>query len=495
MAKGRSAGALFLATVAILLAASPAPAAPWTATQLPGPAGKVYLLGVSCPSKSLCVAVGTNNLIASSTDPTGGAGAWDVVYAGEGPWPKTDEWPAPFISGRQIQGVSCPSPRLCVGVTDQGNIYTSTQPTGPASSWKAISIDGQGRNTHLFGVSCPTVSLCVAVSGKRTDEGKILTSTDPTGDAAAWHAIELGESFEFRAVSCASPSLCVAVANDGRIIASTDPTGDASAWQDIGAPGGPGSLRAVSCVATVLCVSGNQGGNILSSANPAGGASSWDEVNGGGSVQITGVSCPSASECLVVDNNGDVLTSTDPTGGRGAWSFENLVPYTPASGPTELDGGNALLAASCPSNVFCATSGAYGQIFTSSTPFAKGGNPPAPNPARRRPKRPRARISRLHLPIRSGIHHGIGTVMVRFYAKGGARGFLCKLDRHAFKPCRSPKHYRLHVGPHVLRVRAIGMTGLEGPIARETFFLGPHCERVGHGERICQRRAGGRMGA
>ena len=305
MARGRRAACwvIFALSVGALMA-GPACASTWTGARLPGSAGKVFLLGVSCPSQSLCVAVGTNNLIASSTNPTGGSAAWSVVYAGEGPWENTDSWPTPEISGRQIQGVSCPSPSLCVAVTDQGNIYSSTNPTGPASGWSVAQIDEKGRNTHLEGISCPIVSLCVAVTGGRNDSGKVLTSTNPTGGPAAWQTAQVDE-LDLRAVSCGSPSLCVAVGDEGRIVTSTNPTGG------IGAPGGPGSLRAVSCALALLCVSGNKGGNLLSTTNPAGGSSSWSEVDGGGSVQITGASCPSASECLAVDDNGDVLTSTE----------------------------------------------------------------------------------------------------------------------------------------------------------------------------------------
>jgi hypothetical protein len=42
--------------------APPALASSWTTAQLPGPAAKVFMLDVSCPSQGLCVAVGTNNL-------------------------------------------------------------------------------------------------------------------------------------------------------------------------------------------------------------------------------------------------------------------------------------------------------------------------------------------------------------------------------------------------------------------------------------------------
>jgi hypothetical protein len=463
----------------------PALASSWTTAQLPGEAAKVFLLGVSCPSQGLCVAVGTNNLIASSTDPTGGSSAWHFAYVGEGPWPNTENWPTENISGRQIQSVSCPSANLCVAVTDQGNIYTSTNPTGGASSWAATQIDGKGSNIHLFGVSCPTLGLCVAVSGKRSlhggiDNGKIFSSTDPTGGASAWRSIEFGELVEFRGVSCSSPSFCVAVTADGRIFSSTEPRGEASAWHPIGAPAGPGSLDAVSCVATALCLSGNEGGSLLSSTNPSAGAPSWSQASGGGSVQITGTSCPSASECVAVDDNGDVLTSTEPAGGAAAWSFANVVPFT-------SDEGNALFAASCPSSALCAVAGSRGQILTNSAPFAKAAAP-ATTRGRRRKKRPKVKIASLiDQTSRKQMETQRGKVLVRFYSRDGARGFLCKLDRSHFRPCRSPRRYRVRDGNHVFRARAIGYTGLRGPVAVERFTIGPICEGRDHKTHPCKR--------
>ncbi len=466
--------AVVLAAFAMLSAPMAASASPWTRAQLPGIAGKVFLLGVSCPSPSLCVAVGTNNLIATSTDPTGGEADWNVVYAGEGPSPYISP-SAPFISGRQIQDVSCPSLGLCVAVTNQGNIYTSTEPTGPAWAWNVTPIDGNGRNIHLEGVSCPTVSLCVAVTGGRNDSGKVFTSTNPTGGAAAWQVTQLDESLDLRAVSCGSPSLCVAVGNEGRIVTSTDPIGGASSWTVIGAPAGPGGLRGVACVAAPLCVSGNKSGNLLSSTNPT-GSSSWSTFNGGTSVQITGVSCPSASECLAVDNNGNVLTSNDPSGGMSAWSLAKLAPYRPPEG-NALE-GNGFFGASCPSHSLCVVTGALGQIFTSKTPFSATPEPQKPATGRR-PKRPRVKVAKVQLPFRKQIERGNGRVTIRFYANGKVRGFSCKLDHRPFRPCRSPKRYRLGVGKHVFMVRATGLTGLKGPITREPFRIYPACNTAG----------------
>lgn len=222
--KSWTALAVALASLSMLLLPSSALASSWSGVQLPGEAGKVFLLGISCPTPSFCVAVGTNNLIASSNNPTGSSGAWDFIYAGEGPQPEPERPPGAaqpppprFLPGHQIQGVSCPSTGLCVAVMNQGNIYSSTNPTGPASAWKTADIDGKGPNTHLYGVSCPSTSLCIAVAGKGKgahDAGQnseILTATDPTGAASVWQAAELSGSIDLRAVSCATPRLCVAV--------------------------------------------------------------------------------------------------------------------------------------------------------------------------------------------------------------------------------------------------------------------------------------------
>jgi hypothetical protein len=440
----------------------------WSRIRLPGIAGKAFLLGASCTSQSSCLAVGTNNLIASSTDPRGGA--WNVVYGGEGPWPESDEWKTNEISGRQIQGISCPSPNLCVAVTDLGDIYTSTDPTGSESSWQVADIDGQGRNIHLFAVSCPTATFCAAVSGKRTDPGYILTSTNPAAGALSWHATELGDSYEFRGISCGTPSFCVAVDDSGRLLTSVDPEGGLEAWRLIGTPAGPGSLRAVSCVATTVCVSGNEGGNILASTDPTGSPSSWHTLNGGASVQITGISCPSASRCLAVDNNGDVLTSTDPGGGSGSWASSNLLPFTEAE-------GNALFGVSCPSTRLCVLVGARGQIFTGVSPFD-----PNSTPIKRGSKqrlRPRVKIASIHLPFRRQLENGNGRVLIRFYARGGARGFECRFDRRRYSRCRSPKRYPVTVGRHRFFARAIGYTGLRGPVTREVIKIPPLCTPAG----------------
>ena len=467
--KRRYLTAVAVGLVTLILGGSSATAAfgsTWTGRQLTGEASKVMMFGVSCPTTSLCVAVGGNNAIASSTNPAGGAESWNAVYAGAG---AVVFGGGGFFNGRQIRGVSCPSAQLCVAVTYDGLIYTSTNPAGTADGWAVTDVDGTGPNTHFYGVSCPSVSFCAAAAGG----GRVATTTNPTGGAAAWTITQLATPLELRGVSCVSATFCVAVGDDGdrstpepgvngQVLSSTNPL--AGVWQRVPMAGAQGSLYGASCPSPALCVSGNLLGNLVVSTSPTGPTNAWSTIDGGGTVQITDTDCPSPTRCVAVDNNADVLTSTNPTGGPGDWTFTNVIPY-PLVDETQANG---MFGASCPSVSFCALVGAKGQILTSNDPFVVA---PAPVKAtgkgkkKKRPKRPRVTIAR---PPLNGIEIDPGTkapVRIFFYARKHVqvRGFACKLDGHSVKRCRSPKGYRVGVGHHVFRVRAIGWTGLEGP--------------------------------
>ncbi len=255
----------------------------------------------------------------------------------------------------------------------------------------------------------------------------------------------------------------------GEILSSSAPLG--GAWQQVQTPEVPGNLFDVDCASPVLCVSGNPLGGLLVSTEPAGPSTAWPRTAGGGTVQITGVDCASASACVAVDNNADVLTSTDPAGGPGEWTFTNLIPYT------QIDGtfaSNAMWGVSCPSISFCAIAAADGQIFTSEDPFTPSATPvgkkKAPGKRHRGPKRPRTQIARG--PV--GPQEFSGRKFVarfRFYARGRAsvRGFLCEMDDRRMRPCHSPNVFRVGVGHHRFRVRAIGWSGLKGPISKAFF--------------------------
>jgi hypothetical protein len=383
-------------------------------------------------------------------------------------------WPP---NQNEIKGVSCPSPQLCVAVGIEGLVLTSTDPTGGVATWSTADLSPSGPNTHFYAVSCPSPSFCAATAAG----GKIATSTNPTGGASAWTVAQLADPLNLRGISCLSPSFCVAVGDDGEIrpdltdvgevLSSTDPL--VGAWQQVQLPGVPRNLYGVSCPSPTLCVSGDVLGNLVVSTDPTGPASAWPVSRGGGTVQLTAAACPSVSRCVAVDNNADVLTSTDPAGGAGEWSFINLIPYTQIDGTLA---SNAMWGVSCPSISFCAIAGGDGQVFTSEDPFAA--TPVTVKKVGKRhrklrgrgPKRPRTILARGPAPAIE-LNGRKLTVPFRFFAAEHAsvRGFVCKIDKRPLKRCHSPKLYRVGFGRHRFRVRAVGWSGLKGPVASVPF--------------------------
>src|SRR4051794_29172945 len=87
----------------------------------------------------------------------------------------------------------------------------------------------------LGDVACPTAALCVAPDGI----GDVLTTTTPTGGAAAWAKSDIlgpikdGDAYGGppgpNHVTCASASLCFLFGHGRYVYTSTDPAGGARA--------------------------------------------------------------------------------------------------------------------------------------------------------------------------------------------------------------------------------------------------------------------------
>jgi len=180
----------------------------WAIAQLDS---SIHFTGVSCAGPTLCVAVARGGTIAVSSDPTGGASAWKVVDAPGG--------------AGDLEGIDCVE-SLCAAGNATGNILTSTEPIGSAP-WSEAKA---GIAALVTGISCPTTSACLGVD----NNGSVFTSTDPTGGSGAWNAQNLvpfeaseGEGqFPHNALfsaSCASTSLCALVGSDSRIFTSSTP--------------------------------------------------------------------------------------------------------------------------------------------------------------------------------------------------------------------------------------------------------------------------------
>ena len=156
---------------------------------------------MSCPSAGFCAAVDNKGNSLTSTNPTGGAAAWTLHSAIDGT--------------NDLEGISCPSASLCVAIRQTDfteTILTSTAPTvnGP---WKSRKVEPANQFFTLFGISCPSKTLCVAAD----DNGDVLTSTNPTGGAAAWTRTPVDARWSFYAMSCSTLPLCAGVDQGGNV--------------------------------------------------------------------------------------------------------------------------------------------------------------------------------------------------------------------------------------------------------------------------------------
>jgi PQQ-like domain len=300
------------------------------------------LWAVSCTVNAQCVAVDSSGHVITSSSPTVGAGAWTVSQLGM-------EDPA---------GASCPTADLCV-VVGSNTVATSTTPLGPGTSWKVIRLSGAN---SLIRVSCPTVSLCVGV----TYGGNAVTSTNPTGGAAAWRVTHIdgpagcapGETAladcSLADVSCPTTDFCAAVDGGGKVLVTSNPTGGSTAWRSKLVNRGAHD-PSISCSGKNLCVVVD-GTTVIVSSNPASAAPVWKAATVAGIDTLHGVSCASPSLCVAVEQLGKIVTSTNPTGGAAAWKAFSVIET------------NSLGHIACPAIQLCVATDNNGNIVSSTEP-------------------------------------------------------------------------------------------------------------------------------
>lgn len=258
--------------------------------------------GASCPSSRLCIATDGTPRILTSTNPTGGRRAWTLGAIGH--------------SG-DITTISCPTTSMCVASgADElvDGFYVSTDPAGGAATW---SFGGVAFGSQISSVSCPSVALCVAVD----QSGDVMTSADPAGGAGTWGIFAIDPRATFLGVSCPSVSLCVAVDLYGAIYSSTDPTAGPGAWHRMLRRGHHRGWFGVDCPTVRLCVATGTGFETSTRPDRPGSWHHAPEPRTDEPFRddVTGISCASVRLCVGADTGGLVFVSTDPTGGIRAW--------------------------------------------------------------------------------------------------------------------------------------------------------------------------------
>jgi hypothetical protein len=245
-------------------------------TRVQQPRGKI--VGLSCPSAKFCAAVDHNG--------------WVSTYNGH-------SWTAPrnLDPIASLTALSCATATSCIAVDNQGNAFRYR-----GSTWSApTKIDSVGA---LTSVSCATASWCFAVD----DNGNAVLYS-----ASRWHRPhKLLVDSPLTAVSCSSTHFCMAVSADVRSVRYTNGWQHPQWMNGVTPSGGPGYhgieyVHAVSCSSPSYCVAGEFGGvQFFTGAG-------WSIRTIGqlrftvGHHDIHSVSCVSESFCGVVDSTGDPI--------------------------------------------------------------------------------------------------------------------------------------------------------------------------------------------
>ncbi len=348
--------------------------------------GNSALEAIACPTTQLCVAAGNTRSrfeFAVSADPAGGAGAWHLTRGPRVP------------SMESLLGLSCPSASLCVAGTNGSDVLSSTSPS--TGGWRLVKIpgatqidavscasatscfagdefgagasssapgSGKWRRAHapgLLSVTCPTGSLCVGV----TQAGPLTSSRAPA--TGHWHDADIGGTSNVLGLACPISTECLAIDDAGKILSSSDPAGGARAWRALnygigidGSEDEPGNSGDIVCPSASLCVTGSDG-EVLVSHDPLGMASAWRSTNGldDDTNSLADLSCPSVSFCMALDAEedggaGEILTSAAPAPKAHAW-VSSMWP------------ADYLGPVACASNALCLVGSSLGRTLYATT--------------------------------------------------------------------------------------------------------------------------------
>ena len=280
----------------------------WSTTLLPAAhRGANVLFGVSCPSTTSCIAVGTvatgarvAQTHSSITTVTLGAHGFASATAAVHPTPGTVD---------SLTSVSCPTPTWCaaVGTTfgGAGKQWTPLIEVFNGTAWVQQPANGL-TSGYLLGVSCNAPQSCVAVGSTNALANSSTKPIVVTKTPQGWNGQVLPRvGVTLNAVSCVATQVCMAVGSQ-TIGLSTTPqilSDRAGAWTSDAAlvlPRGSygGEWRSVTCLEANQChllgTTTSRGRPTVLLASPLGpgvrGVSATSGSSAGGTVvRITGV--------------------------------------------------------------------------------------------------------------------------------------------------------------------------------------------------------------
>ena len=248
-----------------------------------------------------------------------------TTEAGSSTTVQWSDWSGPADSDNStpedLRSVSCVSTSFCVAIDSQGDAVTYN-----GSAWSAPALIFY--EDPLDQVSCVSSTFCVASDY----DGSVFTY-----NGTSWSGPDdIGGGFVLF-VSCASTTLCVAVAGDGGGLGYIY---NGSSWTQMTIDTNPSNsvgMDSVSCaLGTDFCAAFDSAGGAVVTTD---GGTIWSPYVSvdGNSTPDPSVSCATATYCFAVDAHGDGFTySSGSVFTEGSWSLAQ-----------DIAGTNDLTSVSC----------------------------------------------------------------------------------------------------------------------------------------------------
>ncbi len=287
---------------------------------------------------------------------TGGACSWKEM---------TSLSPVPPASD-SVVGASCPTTSMCMAVGNNARTEKGFASVWNGSSWSSIPLENW---THeLQGVSCPTASYCIIIEKGTTRTWELKRYEIPGGEL--WYpearvaSLPVGTTeVQLHSVSCVTTTNCTAVGSDlengSQRLFSLAWNGTQWSYAAAARPENGNTSRymlGVSCPTAGVCVSvGTYEGRPVAEVK----GSAWSlspaisMPAGAKTGELEAISCVSATACTAVG------TFTESSGASRAlvegWNGTN---WSPGSSPVQEAGVHANLASvSCSAALTCVASG------------------------------------------------------------------------------------------------------------------------------------------
>jgi hypothetical protein len=347
------------------------------------PHSEYQLSGVSCASASVCVSVGTDELAAG-----GGEGLFSrpILEFWNG-----SEWAIqPSLSGvgRSASGISCPSTTWCMAIGTTGTSSTGVARAWPlkeeGSKWQLdtspnLAFPAGGTFLVLRSVSCSSTTACTAVGSYYLESEKTYKPLVERWNGTSWSLQSApnpptgGSEIAMLSVSCASSTSCttVGLANKAPFVERWNGTSWSIQTAPVPSPSVESSLEGISCSSTSSCMAvgsfreASGAGQYKKPLTERWNGSEWSVVTAPspseakGEVVLSGVSCASSVYCTAVGRYSPVA-SGNPNELRTLAEYWDGSKWAIQSSPNSTQKINRLAAVSCSSAIACTAVGDAG---------------------------------------------------------------------------------------------------------------------------------------